>query len=164
MLRPATYESSNGITSLSAFCVVTFLAIDFIISMKWNIPVVLIFISPLIANTEHFFRSLSNYCSFLKYLFNSSSLLVIFKYWAFCGLLGILMQVLCWYRFCKYFLSALSCGLCFNFWMVLWLEDFYWRWKVQSNPVFLPAESQGQRSLVGCRLWGRTKLGTTDAT
>jgi len=34
-----------------------------------------------------------------------------------------------------------------------------------SNPlVFLPGESQGQGSLVGCRLWGRTESDTTEAT
>ena len=31
-------------------------------------------------------------------------------------------------------------------------------------PVFLPGESQGQRSLVGCCLWGRTESDTTEAT
>ena len=31
-------------------------------------------------------------------------------------------------------------------------------------PVFLPGESQGRGSLVGCRLWGHTKLDTTEAT
>ena len=30
--------------------------------------------------------------------------------------------------------------------------------------VFLPGESQGQRSLVGCRLWGRTESDMTDVT
>ena len=35
---------------------------------------------------------------------------------------------------------------------------------VAHGPVFLPGESQGQRSLVGCRLWGRTELDTTEAT
>ena len=30
--------------------------------------------------------------------------------------------------------------------------------------VFLPKESYGQRSLVGCCLWGRTELDTTEAT
>ena len=30
----------------------------------------------------------------------------------------------------------------------------HWRRKWQLTPVFLPGESQGQRSLVGCRLWG----------
>ena len=29
-----------------------------------------------------------------------------------------------------------------------------WRRKWQPTPVFLPGESQGQRSLVGCHLWG----------
>ena len=34
------------------------------------------------------------------------------------------------------------------------------------NPLqcSLPGESQGWRSLVGCRLWGRTELDMTDAT
>ena len=32
------------------------------------------------------------------------------------------------------------------------------------NPVFLPGESQGQGSLVGCCLWGRTESYTTEAT
>ena len=31
-----------------------------------------------------------------------------------------------------------------------------WRRKWQPTPVFLPGESQGRESLVGCRLWGRT--------
>ena len=30
--------------------------------------------------------------------------------------------------------------------------------------MFLPGESQGQGSLVGCRLWGRTESDTTEAT
>ena len=29
---------------------------------------------------------------------------------------------------------------------------------------FLPGESQGWRSLVGCRLWGHIELDTTEAT
>ena len=36
--------------------------------------------------------------------------------------------------------------------------------KWQPTPVFLPGESQGQRSLAGCRLWGRTESDTTEAT
>ena len=32
------------------------------------------------------------------------------------------------------------------------------------TPVFLPGESQGPGSLVGCRLWGRTESDTTEAT
>ena len=30
--------------------------------------------------------------------------------------------------------------------------------------MFLPGESEGQKSLVGCRLWGRTESDTTEAT
>ena len=40
----------------------------------------------------------------------------------------------------------------------------YWRRKWQPTPVFLPGESQGRGSLVGCRLWGRTESDTTEAT
>ena len=32
----------------------------------------------------------------------------------------------------------------------------HWRRKWQPTPVFLPGESQGRGSLVGCRLWGHT--------
>ena len=39
----------------------------------------------------------------------------------------------------------------------------HWRRKWQPTPVFLPGESQGWRSLVGCRLWGHTKSDTTEA-
>ena len=40
----------------------------------------------------------------------------------------------------------------------------HWRRKWQPTPVFLPGESQGQGSLVGSRLWGRTESDTTEAT
>ena len=40
----------------------------------------------------------------------------------------------------------------------------HWRRKWQLTPVFLPGESQGRGSLVGCRLWGRTESDTTEAT
>ena len=40
----------------------------------------------------------------------------------------------------------------------------HWRKKWQPTPVFLPGESQGRGSLVGCCLWGRTESDTTEAT
>ena len=48
-------------------------------------------------------------------------------------------------------------------WNTLWAElilgmnstYYYWGRQWQPAPVFLPGESQGRRSLVGCRLWGR---------
>ena len=49
------------------------------------------------------------------------------------------------------------------------LSDFtftfmHWRRKWQPTPVFLPGESQGQGSLVRCRLCGRTESDTSEAT
>ena len=38
----------------------------------------------------------------------------------------------------------------------------HWRRKWQPTPVFVPGESQGRGSLVGCSLWGRTELDTTE--
>ena len=47
------------------------------------------------------------------------------------------------------------------------LNDFtftfmHWRRKWKPTPVFLPGESQGQRSLVGCRLQGLTESDLTE--
>ena len=40
----------------------------------------------------------------------------------------------------------------------------HWRRKWQPTPVFLPGESQGRGSLVGCRPLGHTESDTTEAT
>ena len=52
-----------------------------------------------------------------------------------------------------------------------WLSNFtlsfhfmHWRRKWQPTPVFLPGESQGWQSLLGCLLWGRTESDTTEVT
>ena len=47
-------------------------------------------------------------------------------------------------------------------WDCVMLSD--WRRKWQPTPVFLPGESQGWGSLVGCRLWGRTESDMTEVT
>ena len=53
----------------------------------------------------------------------------------------------------------------FIFIIEYWLPSLYcWRRKWQPTPVFLPGESQGRGSLVGCRLWGRTESDTTEVT
>ena len=47
------------------------------------------------------------------------------------------------------------------------LSDFtflHWRRIWHPTPVFLPGESQGLGSLVGCRLWGRTESDMTEVT
>ena len=36
--------------------------------------------------------------------------------------------------------------------------------KEMDTPVFLPGESQGRGSLVGCCLWGHTESDTTEVT
>ena len=43
------------------------------------------------------------------------------------------------------------------------LMSLYYLYK-QSTPVFLPGESQGRGSLVGCCLWGHTESDTTEVT
>ena len=40
----------------------------------------------------------------------------------------------------------------------------HWRRQWQPTPVFLPGESQGRGSLVGCCLWGHTESETTEVT
>ena len=40
----------------------------------------------------------------------------------------------------------------------------HWRRKWQPTPVFLPGESQGWGSLVGCHLWGCTELDMAEVT
>ena len=40
----------------------------------------------------------------------------------------------------------------------------HWRRKWQPTPLFLPGESQGRGTLVGCHLWGRTESYTTEVT
>ena len=42
--------------------------------------------------------------------------------------------------------------------------SMHWRRKWQPTPVFLPGESQGLGSLVGCPLCGRKESDTTEAT
>ena len=40
--------------------------------------------------------------------------------------------------------------------------DTSWKMQWQPTPVLLPGKSHGQRSLVGCRPWGRKELDTTE--
>ena len=54
--------------------------------------------------------------------------------------------------------GSLGIGHDFNF------TFMYWRRKQQPTPIFLPRESQGWESWVGCRLWGHTESDTTEAT
>ena len=42
-----------------------------------------------------------------------------------------------------------------------WVGKISWRRRQQPTPVFLPEESNGQRSLVGYSPWGHEELGMT---
>ena len=45
-----------------------------------------------------------------------------------------------------------------------WVRKSPWRRAWQPTPVFLPGESQGQRSLAGCSPWGQKESDTIQAT
>ena len=45
-----------------------------------------------------------------------------------------------------------------------WVKKTPCRRAWQLTAVFLPRESHGQKSLVGCRLWGLTESDTTEVT
>ena len=47
-----------------------------------------------------------------------------------------------------------------SLWMCYFLDLRKW----QPTPVFLPGESQGQGTLVGCRLWDCTESDTIEVT
>ena len=49
-----------------------------------------------------------------------------------------------------------------NFTFIFHFDALERKW--QPTPVFLPGESQGRGSLVGCPLWGRTESDTTEET
>ena len=48
--------------------------------------------------------------------------------------------------------------------LIPWVGEIPWRRAWQPIPVFLPGESQGRGSLVGCCLWGHIESDTTEAT
>ena len=43
-----------------------------------------------------------------------------------------------------------------------WVGKIPWRREWLPTPVFLPGEFHGQRTLVGCSLWGHNELNTTE--
>ena len=46
--------------------------------------------------------------------------------------------------------------------LIPWVRKILWRREWQPTPVFLPGESHGQRSLVGCSPWGCKEWDTTE--
>ena len=49
-------------------------------------------------------------------------------------------------------------------WELVMDREVHRRRKWRPTPVFLPGESQGRGSLMGCHLWGRTESDTTEVT
>ena len=114
---------------------------------------------------------LSYYCMHLK--FPLSLILILMKLNGFVVLLEnrirIILQVVFLNHFCFVLVisifHAAFVSFCFGRKFLLSFFTFmHWRRKWQPTPVFLPRESQGQGSLVGCHLWGRTESDTTEAT
>ena len=68
-------------------------------------------------------------------------------------------------RNCSYFFDSFN-SFIFprKFLLYLGFVLMYWRRKWQPTTVFLPGESQGWGSLVGCCLWGHTESDTTEVT
>ena len=60
-------------------------------------------------------------------------------------------------------MGSLKVGHDWATWLLLF-SFMHWRRKWQPTPVFLPGESQGWQSLVGCHLWGSTESDTTEVT
>ena len=50
----------------------------------------------------------------------------------------------------------------FWWWLLTTNIPVFWRMQWHPTPVLLSGKSHGQRSLVGCRLWGRTESDTTE--
>ena len=64
-------------------------------------------------------------------------------------------------RPCNFHFVATHLILIINLWLYSYVCQ---RRQWHLTPVLLPGKSQGWQSLVGCRLWGRTKSDTTEAT
>ena len=73
--------------------------------------------------------------------------------------LPVLFYFLCNHRHVTYYLLHL-----FILFFICSSSFMHWRRTWQPTPVFLLGESQEWRSLVGCRLWGRTESDTTEVT
>ena len=75
-------------------------------------------------------------------------------------------QIIFLYRLLQNVEYTFLCCKVGSCWLSIWyiVAFMHWRRKWQPAPVFLPGESQGRWSLMGCCLWGHTESGTIEAT
>ena len=138
---------------------------------------------------ENSFRSLGSMRYIFSFFFFNSTVYKIRT----SGLLGIIHQVqyqmLIYHQLAGSFREAMAPHSSTLAWKIPWTEEsgrlqsmgslrvghdwatslslftfVHWRRKWQPTPVFLPGESQGWGSLVGCHLWGHTESDTPEAT
>ena len=65
----------------------------------------------------------------------------------------------------QFIIKVINCIMFIYIYIYIYIYlEYIYRRKRQPTPVFLPGESQGQGSLVDCRLWGRRGSDTTEAT
>ena len=90
-------------------------------------------------------------CTLFSFRFNMHALIYGILFLTYFGLYAISRSI-----------HVSATGTVFSF---FWLSSIpLWRRKWQPTPVFLPGESQGWRSLVGCHPWGHIESDTTEVT
>ena len=109
-------------------------------------------------------HSIANTWTWLKWLHMFMYVLGIHVCVHVCTSLRLYMyvHVLDIYRYMCIYMCVCVCVCVFTGMYVC--MNIYWRRKWQRTPVFLPGESQGRGTLVGCGLWGCTESDTTEAT
>ena len=133
----------------------------------WPLIVVLICISVIINDVEHLFRYLLTVCmtSLKKCLFSFSAMYWKYGEKAMAPHSSTVARKIPWMEEPSGLQFMGSLRVRHDWVTSLSLSTFmHWRRKWQPTPMFLPGESHGQRSLVGCSPWGCTESDMTEVT